>query len=52
MLFQIKEYCGNHEDCDRCPLLDQTADCCYLHATMPEDWDIEKLRSLLDKAKK
>lgn len=47
MLLQLKEFCSEHK-CDECPLLDKDTDMCSLHIDIPGDWDVKKIKEVLE----
>ena len=47
MIYQIKEFCSNH-DCDTCPLLDKKTDMCMFHIDCPDRWDVHKIKEVLE----
>lgn len=47
MIYQLKQFCSEHK-CDTCPLLDKDTDMCSLHIDIPEDWDVKKIKEVLN----
>ena len=51
MVYKIKQFCDEQQTqdgCDNCPLLDKRADTCILHAELPCDWDVKKIKEVLN----
>ena len=53
MIYQIKEFCsqqfkGDNLGCEDCPLLDKVSDTCILHSDIPGNWDVKKIKEVLE----